>query len=207
MQSGHVADGAKLCQATEGETLTVNISSAQQLDFSDAWILPSSHLEKRWYAAYTRANHEKRVAQQLVEREVDHFLPLYSSVRRWKDRRVQLDLPLFPGYVFVRLALRERLRVLQVPSIARLVGFGGLPVALSEAEIKMLNQTSSHFALAEPHPYLTVGKRVRIIRGAFEGLEGLLLKRKKGFRVVLSINSIARSVIADVDLTDVMPIA
>src|SRR5690349_16465307 len=81
-----------------------------------------------WYAAYTCAQHEKRVAAELGMRGLEHFLPLYSSVRRWKDRRVQLELPLFPGYIFVRLGgLSERLRVVQIPSVVRLVGFGGAP--------------------------------------------------------------------------------
>src|SRR5271157_5605311 len=80
------------------------------------------YLEPHWYAAYTCANHEKRVALQLERRSLECFLPLYESVRRWKDRRVRLELPLFPGYVFVRLALRDRLQVLQVPGVARLVG-------------------------------------------------------------------------------------
>src|SRR5580700_8237318 len=92
----------------------------------------AEHCVARWYAAYTSANHEKRVAEQLGVREVEHFLPLYSSVRRWKDRRVMLELPLFPGYVFVRMALRDRLQVMQIPGIARLVGFDGTPSALPE---------------------------------------------------------------------------
>src|SRR5260370_30009077 len=92
--------------------------------------------EPRWYAAYTSANHEKRVALQLGQRSVEHFLPLYDSVRRWKDRKMQLQLPFFPGYVFVRLALRDRLQVLQMPGVARLVGFTGLPCALSGSEIQ-----------------------------------------------------------------------
>src|SRR5713226_5030593 len=96
--------------------------------------------EARWYAAYTRANHEKRVALQLRQRSVEHFLPLYESVRRWKDRRVILQMPLFPGYVFVRLALRDRLQVLQVPGVARLVGCSGLPTALPEEEIEALRE-------------------------------------------------------------------
>src|SRR5271169_4977895 len=86
--------------------------------------------EPHWYAAYTFANHEKRVAQQMQQRSLDHFLPQYKAMRRWKDRRVELDMPLFPGYVFVRVALRERLRVLQVSSVVNLVSFGGRPVAL-----------------------------------------------------------------------------
>src|SRR5271165_6388224 len=94
--------------------------------------LSVQYCEVRWYAAYTSANHEKRVATQLKERAVEHFLPLYESVRRWKDRRMKLQMPLFPGYVFVRLALRDRLQVLQVPGVAKLVGFNGAPAELPQ---------------------------------------------------------------------------
>src|SRR5438034_6510270 len=80
-------------------------------------VLAAEYCEARWYAAYTSANHEKRVSEQLGMREVEHFLPLYPSVRRWKDRRVRLEMPLFPGYVFVRIALRDRLQVLQVSGV------------------------------------------------------------------------------------------
>src|SRR5690348_10289147 len=92
----------------------------------------------RWYAAYTSANHERRVADQLSARQVEHFLPSYVCVRRWKDRRVTLQLPLFPGYVFVRVDLRNRLRVLQIPGVASLVGFGGVPTPLPDAEVEAL---------------------------------------------------------------------
>src|SRR5215469_9864109 len=104
----------------------------------DALSLSYSFLEPHWYAVYTCANHERRVAAELGARAVEHFLPMYGSVRRWKDRRVHLDLPLFPGYVFVRLALRDRLRVLQIPSVVRLVGFNGLPAALPDTEMETL---------------------------------------------------------------------
>src|SRR5690349_1238311 len=88
-----------------------------------------------WYAAYTRANHEKSVAQQLEQRSLHSFLPLYERVSRWKDRRVKLQIPLFSGYVFVRMALEERLRVLQTPGLVRLVGFNGFPAPLDDHEI------------------------------------------------------------------------
>src|SRR5712692_7022658 len=128
---------------------------ALQVDDSFTQGLPRLYLEEHWYAAYTCANHEKRVAKQLEERAVEHFLPLYRSVRRWSDRRVEIDLPLFPGYVFVRLALRDRLRVLQIPSVVRLVGFNGLPTALPDKEIEALRTGVAANLRAEPHPYLT----------------------------------------------------
>src|SRR5882762_7762062 len=172
-----------------------------------AYPLQMAMVEPRWYAAYTYTNHEKRVAVELGAREVEHFLPLYSSVRRWKDRRVNLDLPLFPGYVFVRLALSERLRVVQIPSVVRLVGFGGLPTALPDAEMEAVRAGLSQGLRAEPHPYLTVGRRVRLRSGPLAGAEGILLRRKGNFRVVVSLELIQRSVAVDVDAADVEGVA
>lgn len=167
--------------------------------------LPASHVEPYWFAAYTCANHEKRVAAELGVRSVEHFLPLYNSVRRWKDRRVQLELPLFPGYVFVRLPLCERLRVLQISSVVRLVGFGGLPVPLPDEEMELMRSGLAQSAGAEPHRFLTVGRRVRITAGPFAGLEGVMKRRKSGLRVVISLELIQRSIMVDVDACDVKP--
>jgi transcription antitermination factor NusG len=160
-----------------------------------------------WYAVYTSANHEKRVAEQMAQRSLEHFLPQYASVRRWKDRRVELSLPLFPGYVFVRLPLRDRLRVLKIPSVVRLVSFGGHPAALPDETMTRLREGLAGGLRAEPHPYLNVGRRVRLQRGALAGAEGILLRRKGRIRVVLSIELIARSVAAEVDLADIAPVS
>src|SRR5208282_6548405 len=99
-----------------------------------------SSTERNWYALYTSPRHEKRVAEQIKQRRISCFLPLYRSVRRWKDRRKELELALFPGYVFVRLALQDRLKVLQLPSAVRLVSFYGQPAVVPEAEIEGLRQ-------------------------------------------------------------------
>jgi transcription antitermination factor NusG len=173
------------------------------MDGSADWAgSPPEYREARWYAAYTCTNHEKRVAEQLVVLELEHFLPLYASVRRWKDRRVMLDLPLFPGYVFVRLALRNRLRMLQLPGVVRLVGFNGTPAALPDEEMNALKLGLKTRLHAEPHPYLTVGRRVCINRGPLAGCEGILVRRKGNYRVVLSLDLIQRSVSVDVDASD-----
>ncbi len=167
---------------------------------------PGPNSEPQWYAAYTCANHEKRVAEQLRERSVEHYLAVYEAVRRWKDRRMRLQLPLFPGYVFVRLAPRDRLNVLQVRSVVRLVGFGGLPAALPEQEIEALRNGLSAGLPAHPHPYLTAGRRVRIRNGPLAGAEGILLRRKGSFRVALSVDLIMRSIAVEIDAADVMPV-
>ena len=101
------------------------VSAVKERDSSTALVFPSEYLSSRWYAAYTSPRHEKRVAQQMEGRQIHCFLPLYKSVRRWKDRRKQLELPLFPGYVFVHMALKDRLQVLQLPGVVQFVNFNG----------------------------------------------------------------------------------
>jgi transcription antitermination factor NusG len=164
-----------------------------------------SFFEPLWYVVYTNANHEKRVAQQLGQRSIEHLLPLYDSVRRWKDRRVHLQMPLFPGYVFVRFALRDRLQVLQIPSVAHLVSFNGQAAALPEEDIHAIQNCLNHGSQVEPHPYLQAGRRARVRSGPFRGLEGIILRRKNKTRFVLSFELIMRSVAVEIDETELMP--
>jgi transcription antitermination factor NusG len=164
--------------------------------------LSTSPMEPHWYAVYTSANHEKKVAAELGRRGVEGFLPLYSSVRRWKDRRVQLELPLFPGYVFVHVALQNRLRVVQVPGVAKIVGFGGLPAALPGEEIEALRAGLNGKLRAEPHPFLTAGRRVRVRSGPLAGMQGILLRRGGKARFVVSVELIMRSMSVEMDEAD-----
>jgi transcription antitermination factor NusG len=189
--------------------MVIRVSAANLLEREqNATVLQEQEISQaRWYAAYTCAKHEKRVAAELGARHVEHFLPLCRSVRRWKDRRVELDLPLFPGYVFIRLALRDRLRVVQIPSVVRLVGFGGSPTALPDQEMEIMRAGLSQSVRAEPHPFLMVGRRVRITGGSFAGLEGVLKRNKDNLRVVVSLELIQRSVVLDVDAADVRAVS
>jgi transcription antitermination factor NusG len=182
------------------------VSAVQFLDPREETILSRDPLQLCWYAAYTRANHEKRVRDQLEQRSVESFLPLYVTSRRWKDRSMRLQMPLFPGYVFVRMALVDRLRVLQVPSVVRLIGFNGHLSPLPDEEIEGLKKGLAGGVPAEPHPFLTVGRRVRIKSGPLEGRQGILLRRKGMLRVVLSIDLIMRSIAVDMDVADVEPV-
>jgi transcription antitermination factor NusG len=161
--------------------------------------LPREHYEPRWYAIHTSSNHEKRVSQQLGIRKVEYFLPLYESVRRWRNGRVTLQRPLFPGYVFVRIALREKLRVQQVPGVARLVGFNGHPSMLADDEIHALQNLIGSGIRAEPFPYLTKGRRIRVCAGPLAGREGIVVRRKGSCRVVLSIDVVQRAILVDID--------
>lgn len=184
----------------------MEISAVLDLEPGELVGPPTEYVQPRWYAAYTKANHEKRVAVQLGQRSLEHFLPVYESLRRWRDRRVKLELPLFPGYVFVRIALQERLRVLQVPGVARLVGFSGAPTPLADEEIESLRHAFVEGLRAEPHPYLKTGRRVRIVTGPLADHEGILKRWKGELRVVLSIELIHRSILVDVDASSVVPV-
>ena len=155
-----------------------------------------------WYALYTCPRHEKFVAEQIKRRSVNCFLPVYRSVRRWKDRKKVLELALFPGYVFVQMELDKKLRVLEVPGAVRLVTFNGQPATIAASEIEVLKNRLSGGHGVEPHPYMRVGHRVRVRSGAMEGLEGIILRRKDRCRVVFSIDLLKRSVAVEVDEAD-----
>lgn len=169
-------------------------------------VLPESYSKPRWYVAQTCSRHEKSVAAQLNERGVEHFLPLYEAVSRWRDRRVRLQLPLFAGYIFVRIPLRERLRALEIPSIVRLVSFGVLPIPMPDDEMEAMRNGLTSKLRVEPYPYLTVGRRARIKSGPLAGFEGILLRKKGSFRFVLSVELIQRAVITDVNIADIEPV-
>ena len=163
----------------------------------------STHIQPCWYATYTRSRHEKSVAEQLQQRGVECFLPLYESKRKWKNGTFKVQFPLFPGYLFVHVPLQHRLKVLQVPGVVRLVGFNGIPAPLPQADIEMIRCALRQGIAAEPHPYLRIGTRVRIVSGPMEGLEGILLRKKGRLRVVVSVDLIMRSVAIDVDVAQV----
>ena len=176
---------------------------------NSAIAIPSAEVGDRkkgnWYALYTCPRHEKRVAEQIELRRFSCFLPMYRSVRRWKDRRKELELALFPGYVFVHIVLQDKLHVLQVPGAVRLVTFNGQPAALPEQEIECLKNRQSISNL-EPHPYLRVGRRVRVRSGPMHGLEGIIRRNKDKCRVVFSVDLIMRSVAVEVDEADLEPV-
>jgi transcription antitermination factor NusG len=170
-------------------------------------LLPSGPLPPRWFALYTASRHEKRVAQHLVQREIEFYLPLYKSKRKWSDgSRVTLDLPLFPGYLFIRIQRSERGRVLGVPGALAVVGgTGGEPAWLPDATIDAL-RSGLATRPARPHPLLTIGQRARIRSGALTGFEGIVVRNKNSFRVVLTVEHIMQSYAVEVALEDLEPL-
>jgi transcription antitermination factor NusG len=159
----------------------------------------------KWFVLFVRSNQEKKIAQRLAECEIEHFLPCCRSVRQWKDRRVTLEMPLFPGYLFVRLPFLERSRVLTMPSVVSLVGGRNSPSVVSPEEISWIRLGVEH-GNAKPHAFLTIGQRVRIIAGALSGMQGILLRWQNNTRVVICLDSISRSFVVEVDLASVEPL-
>ena len=162
--------------------------------------LPASEIERSllaqarsWYAVYTASNREKRVEHYLRMKGVDVFLPLYSITKRWKNRTtVKVELPLFRGYLFVRITPAERVRVLEAPAVVSIVGNGREPLALPDIEIDTLRK-DLRLRQVDPFPYLKVGQRARIRTGALAGLEGVIVRKDERLQVVVSIDAIMRS--------------
>lgn len=155
-----------------------------------------------WYAVYTRSRHEKSVAEQCLHRGLVVFLPLYSVQHRWKQRHAELLLPLFPSYLFVQMTLRDRVRVLGVPGVASIVSFNGVPAAVPESQINLLQKVTT-LGRVEPHVYLQSGRRVRVTTGPLVGLEGIVVALKSKVQVVVSFDWMCRSIAVSLDAADV----
>jgi transcription antitermination factor NusG len=166
-----------------------------------------SLLVPKWFAVYTASRHEKRVAQHLAQREIEHYLPLYRSARKWSDgSKVTLDLPLFPGYLFVHILRTERVRVLEVPGALAVVGGSGRePIPMPDEAIESL-RAGLHLRTVEPHPLLMVGQRARIRSGALAGMEGIVVRKKNSLRMVLTLEYIQRSIAVEVSAGDLEPV-
>jgi transcription antitermination factor NusG len=171
---------------------------------SDAPLACETRVSPRqcWYAVYTRSRHEKSVAEQCQHRGVVVFLPLYSVQHRWKQRHAELLLPLFPSYLFVQMTLRDRVRVLSVPGVASIVSFNGVPAAVPESQIDLLQRVIT-LGRVEPHVYLQSGMRVRVTAGPLVGLEGIVVALKGKVQVVVSFDWMCRSIAVSLDAADV----
>lgn len=158
-----------------------------------------------WWALYTRHQHEKTVAEALMAKSFEVFLPVYDSVRRWKDRKKLLSLPLFPGYVFVRGGVDRKLQVVTTPGVHMILYRGESVATIPEMEIEAIRRAVEGRYRVEPHPFLRCGERVRVVKGALEGVEGILLRKKNWYRLVLSVDMLAQSVAVEVNSSDVEP--
>jgi transcriptional antiterminator NusG len=158
----------------------------------------------RWYAVATRSRHEKVVAEQLWQKQIECFLPLREVLSRWKDRRKLVQFPLFPGYLFVHVPVTaRRLDILKVPSVVRLIGLHGAPEPIPDEQIRAVKTLVFSQLPYDPYPYLNAGDRVEIIRGPLRGLVGRLIEKKSRYRFVLAVDLIQQAVSCEIDAADV----
>jgi len=160
---------------------------------------PGRDMPRNWFALYTRTHHEKRVEEHLTQRGIESYLPLYTAIHTWTHyRKVTLELPLFPNYLFVCIAPQQRVRTLEVPGALSFVGNASTPSPLPVSEIESL-RSALQLRKFEPHRYLTAGTKVRIVAGPLAGMEGIVVRTKSSLRVVLTVDLIMQSVAVEVD--------
>lgn len=156
----------------------------------------------RWYALHTKSRHEKKVDIRLKEKGVVSYLPLHTIYHRWSDRYQAVQAPLFSCYVFVFIALRDRLPVLQTAGAANLISCNGVPAWIPEAQINAIRQVLESQARTEIADFLTPGEKVKIARGPLKGLEGTFITRKNNYRVVIAIEAIKQAIAVEIDPRD-----
>lgn len=152
-----------------------------------------------WFGIRTRSNQEKMAASALESKGFEHYLPTYRSRRRWSDRIVESDQPLFSGYVFCRFDPNRRLPIVTTPGVVSIIGFGKEPAPIADSEIEAVQTVLRSGLAAEPCPFLREGQRVRVKHGALEGVEGILLKKKSEWRMIVSVTMLQRSLAVEID--------
>jgi transcription antitermination factor NusG len=160
-----------------------------------------------WYALHVRTRFEKVVARNLQGKGYEEFLPLYRRVNRWSDRVKEIELPLFPGYVFCRFNPHDRLPILTIPGVNAVVGIGKNLMAVDESELDAVRAVLKSEAYCEPWPYLEIGQRVQVEYGPLAGTQGIVTMVKNTYRLVISVNMLQRSVAVEIDRDCLKPIS
>jgi transcription antitermination factor NusG len=182
-----------------------HMETTGRISAPDVSLYDSGKQSSHWYAIYTNSRHEKMVHRHLISREVECFLPLYRTVKSWKNGSKPLvELPLFPGYLFVKIGKPERVRVLEIPGVFSFVGSRGSPGALTDFEIETL-RSGLHLKNFGPYRDLVIGENVRIKAGPLTGLVGVLVRNMNGLRVVVKLDMINQCVAVEVESTDLEP--
>lgn len=173
--------------------------NAQHKEYGAGMAAPS------WYAVQTRSNFERRVTGDLAARGLEIFCPTIREVHRWKDRRKEVDVPVFPGYLFTRITDNPstRLQILRTAGAVRILGCGAEIEPVPDIEIESIRKLLESRAPFYAHPFLREGAWVRVRRGVLEGVEGRLIRMKAGARLVLSVEMLSKAVATEIDSCDV----
>jgi transcription antitermination factor NusG len=156
-----------------------------------------------WHALYTRHQHEKAIARILTLKGFETFLPLYQEPRRWQDRVKLLSLPLFACYVFLKGDLERRLDIITTPGIHGFISSAGRPASIPAVEIDAIRRSLESGVYVEPHPFVNRGEWVRVKSGPLDGIQGILVRKKNLYRLVLSVEMLGKAAAVEVDATQV----
>jgi len=162
--------------------------------------------ETAWYGLRVRSNFERQVSRLLLAKDIEEYLPVYRTRRVWSDRVREIELPLIPGYVFCRIALDSRTKVLATTGVVGLAGHQNLALPIDEHELAAVRKMAEVQSNVEPWPFLRIGQQVRVYRGPLAGVEGILLKVKSSYRLVVSVTLLGRSVASEIDAAYVRPL-
>jgi transcription antitermination factor NusG len=160
----------------------------------------------RWYALRTKSRHEKLVRDQLDKQGIEPLLPTVKRLSQWKDRKKEIEVPLFSGYCFVRFGQAARLPVQKVTGVVEIVGSGSRPEPIPDDEIDALRRLMTSVLPYDPHPYLHEGMKVEVIRGPLQGVHGILLRKEKRHRLVIGVHLIQQAAAVEIDVNDVVAV-
>ena len=161
--------------------------------------MEAGNREAQWFAAHVRSNQERSVANLLEAKNLEAYVPVYGDARQWSDRMKQIERPLFPGYVFCRIAPGQRGPLQMTPGIVRIVGAGRRPVPIDDAEMEALRQVAASPLARQPYPFVAVGDTVEIRGGPLHGITGILERRKGGRKLIVGLTLLRRSVAVEFD--------
>ncbi len=160
----------------------------------------------RWYALRTKSRHEKLVRDQLDKQGIEPLLPTVKRLSQWKDRKKEIEVPLFSGYCFVRFSQLERTPVQKIVGVVEIVGSGSRPEPIPEQEIDALRRLMMSVLPYDPHPYLHEGMRVEVVRGPLQGVQGILLRKEKRHRLVIGVRAVQQAAVVEIDVKDVVAV-
>ena len=157
-----------------------------------------------WYALRTKSRHEKLVRDQLDKQGIEPLLPTVKRLSQWKDRKKEIEVPLFAGYCFVRFSQQEKAPVQKTIGVVEIVGNGSRPEPIPELEIDALRRLMTSVLPYDPHPYLHEGMKVEVVRGPLQGIHGILLRKEKRHRLVIGVHLIQQAAAVEIDVSDVV---
>ena len=159
-----------------------------------------------WYAIRTRSRHEKQVRDRFVTLGIESLLATVVRLSQWKDRKKEIESPLFPGYCFGRFCWQDRMAVLKVAGVVDIVGNKARPEPIPEQEIEAIQILITSTLRYDAHPYLHEGMAVEVIRGPLKGIRGVLLRKDKRHRLVISVHLIQQAAAVEIDASDVVSV-